>query len=179
MNLLEAVEQESVLFICEATGRPRPRITWYKYDDSGLLTVIDVTDSRITVSEGEDGEREIMSNLTLDSVLPSDSATYVCSAENEVAVDGIVRENATLTVNGMYKIRTYIFLTDFLLRLLIKTDCILLYWHIVRHILLICGYLLFGVVVLLCSLLAHFDLLSCGSQKCTSSCNLLLSAIRC
>ena len=107
MDLLEAVEQESVLFICEATGRPRPRITWYKYDDSGQLTVIDVTDSRITVSQVEDGEREIMSNLTLDSVLPSDSATYVCSAENEVAMDGIVRENATLTVNGMYNIRTY------------------------------------------------------------------------
>ena len=98
----EVTEQESVLFICEATGRPRPRITWYKYDDSGLLTVIDVTDSRITVSEVEDGERGIMSNLTLDSVLPSDSATYVCSAENEVAVDGVTRANASLTVNGKH-----------------------------------------------------------------------------
>ena len=120
MDLLaEAVEQESVLFTCEATGRPRPRITWYKADDSGQLTVIDVTDPRITVSQVEDGEREIMSNLTLDSVLPSDSATYVCSAENEVAV-GVVRENATLTVNGMYNILTYIFLTEFVytLRLL-------------------------------------------------------------
>ena len=113
MDLLEAVDQESVLFICEATGRPRPRITWYKHDDSGQLTVIDVADSRITVSEVEDGEREIMSNLTLNSVLPSDSATYVCSAENEVAVGGVVRENATLTVNGMYNIRTYIFLIEF------------------------------------------------------------------
>ena len=110
MDLLEAVEQESVLFICEATGRPRPRITWYKADDSGQLTVIDVTDSRINISQVEDGEREIMSNLTLDSVLPSASTTYVCSAENEVAVDGVVRENATLIVNGMYNIRTYIFL---------------------------------------------------------------------
>ena len=108
MDLLEAVEQESVLFICEATGRPRPRITWYKADDSGQLTVIDVTDPlRITVSQVEDEEREVMSNLTLNSVLPSDSATYVCSAENEVVVDGIVRENATLTVNGMYNICTY------------------------------------------------------------------------
>ena len=107
MDLLEAVEQESVLFICEATGRPRPRITWYKADDSGQLTVIDVTDSRINISHVEDGEREIMSNLTLNSVLPSDSATYVCSAENEVAVDGVVRENASLIVNGMYNIHTY------------------------------------------------------------------------
>ena len=113
MNLLEAVEQETVLFIYEATGRPRPRITWYKYDDSGQLTVINAADPRITVSQVEDGEREIMSYLTLDSVLPSDSATYVCSAENEVALGGIVRENATLTVNGMYNIRTYIFLTEF------------------------------------------------------------------
>ena len=99
---VEVIEQESVLFICEATGRPRPGITWYKVDGSGLLTVVDVNDSGITVSEMEDGEREIMSNLTLDSVLPSDSVTYVCSAENEVAIVGVARENATLTVNGMY-----------------------------------------------------------------------------
>ena len=98
----EVNEQESVLFTCEATGRPRPRITWYKADGSGLLTVVDVNDSRITVSEMEDGERDIVSNLTLDSVLPSDSVTYVCSAENEVAIVGVARENATLTVNGMY-----------------------------------------------------------------------------
>ena len=98
----EAIEQESALFICEATGRPRPRITWYKAGGSGLLTVVDVNDSRINVSEMEDGEREIMSNLTLDIALPSDSVTYVCSAENEVAIVGVARENATLTVNGMY-----------------------------------------------------------------------------
>ena len=96
---VEVIEKETVLFTCETTGRPRPRITWYKADDSGLLTV---NDSRITVSEMEDGEREILSNLTLDSVLPSDSVTYVCSAENEVAIVGVERENATLTVNGMY-----------------------------------------------------------------------------
>ena len=99
---IEVIEQESVLFICETTGRPRPRITWYKADGSRLLTVIDVNDSRITVSEMEDGEREIISNLTLDIVLPSDSVTYVCSAENEVAIVGVARGNATLTVNGMY-----------------------------------------------------------------------------
>ena len=99
----EVTEQESVLFICEATGRPRPTVTWYKANDSGLLrTVNDVTDSRITVSEVDDGERGIMSNLILDSVLPSDSAIYVCSAENEVAVDGITRANASLTVNGKH-----------------------------------------------------------------------------
>ena len=101
MNV-EVTEQESVLFTCVATGRPRPRITWYTADDSGQLTAVDDTDPGITVSEVEDGEREIMSNLTLDGVLPSDSATYVCSAENEVAVGGVVRENATLTVNGKY-----------------------------------------------------------------------------
>ena len=98
----EVTEQESVLFICEATGRPRPGITWYKADNSGLLTTVNVTDPRITVSQVEDGKRRIMSNLTLDSVLPSDSATYVCSAENEVAVDGETRANASLTVNGKH-----------------------------------------------------------------------------
>ena len=101
---VEITEQETVLFTCEATGRPRPRITWYRADDSGLLTAVDDTDPGITVSDIEVGEREIMSNLTLDGVLPSDSATYVCSAENEVAVGGVVSENATLTVNGMYNV---------------------------------------------------------------------------
>ena len=104
---VEVTEQESVLFICEATGRPRPRITWYTADESGQLTALDVTDPGITVSEVEDGEREIMSNLTFDNVLPSDSATYVCSAENEVAVGGVVRENATLTVNGKHALNQF------------------------------------------------------------------------
>ena len=98
----EVTEQESVLFICEATGRPRPTVTWYKADNSGLLRTVNVTDSRITVSEVEDGERGIMSNLTFDSVLPSDSATYVCSAESEVVVDGVTRANASLTVDGKH-----------------------------------------------------------------------------
>ena len=96
----EVTEQESVLFICEATGRPRPTVTWYKADNSGLPRTVNVTDPRINISQVEDGERGIMSNLTLDNVLPSDSATYVCSAENEVAVDGETRANASLTVNG-------------------------------------------------------------------------------
>ena len=99
----EVTEQESVLFICEATGRPRPTVTWYKADNSGLPRTVNVTDPRINIiTQVEDGERGIMSNLTLDSVLPSDSATYVCSAENEVAVDGETRANASLTVNGKH-----------------------------------------------------------------------------
>ena len=45
-------------------------------------------------------DREVMSNLTLRSVLPSDAAEYTCHADNGVG-NGRVRRNGSLIVNGM------------------------------------------------------------------------------
>ena len=90
----------SATFLCTATGRPRPTITWYQtVGDSDTQKRVNVSDVRVTVTEEEMGDRELMSNLTLRSVLPSDAATYVCIAENIVDVE---MSNDTLTVNGMF-----------------------------------------------------------------------------
>ena len=97
---VETVEGMSVTFLCAATGRPRPTITWYTYDDSSTLEAVDLSNSRITLTEEEMRDREGMSNLTLRSVLPSDAADYICHADNHNI--GSTRSNATLTVNGVW-----------------------------------------------------------------------------
>ena len=58
---------------------------------------MNVSDPRVIVTETEMGERELISNLTINDVLPSDSNVYRCIAENDVDSD---MRNATLTVNG-------------------------------------------------------------------------------
>ena len=95
VNILEGL---SATFLCAVSGLPRPNITWYIHDDSDTQRV-SVSDVRVTVTEVV-GDRELMSNLTLRSVLPSDTGDYICHADNGVGND-VVRSNASLTVNGM------------------------------------------------------------------------------
>ena len=96
---VETVEGMSVTFLCAATGRPRPTITWYTYDGNSTKEVVSASDVRVTVTEEEMGGREVMSNLTLRSVLPSDAADYICHVDNGVG-NGRMRSSATLTLNG-------------------------------------------------------------------------------
>ncbi len=94
---VETVEGMNVLFVCASSGRPRPNITWYRDAVNNSLLPVNLSDVRVTVSQTEEGERVLISELTLRSVLPSDSGVYHCIAEN--TVDSDVR-NATLAVNG-------------------------------------------------------------------------------
>ena len=96
---VKTVEGMSVTFLCAATGRPRPTITWYTYDGNSTKEVNSASDVRVTVTDEEMGDREGMSYLTLRSVLPSDAADYICHADNGVG-NGRVSRSATLTVNG-------------------------------------------------------------------------------
>ena len=99
-DTVEILEGMSATFLCAATGRPRPTITWYRtVGDSDAQERVNVSDVRVTVMENQNGDRELMSNLTVTNVLPSDAATYVCFAENIVDV---AMSNDTLTVNGMF-----------------------------------------------------------------------------
>ena len=91
----------SATFLCGATGRPRPNITWYIHDDSDTLELVNMSDVRVTVTEEESGETELTSNLTLSNVLPSDAANYICHADNDVG-DGMVTSSATLIVYGKW-----------------------------------------------------------------------------
>ena len=103
---VETVEGMPATFLCAITGKPRPMIIWYKTSESSdTQERANVSDDRVTVTENENGDRELMSNLTVTNVLPSDTATYVCFAENVV---NIGMSNATLTVNGEIIIPLYI-----------------------------------------------------------------------
>ena len=94
---IDVTEGMSAPFLCAATGRPRPSITWYKDGTNNSLLAVNVSDPRVIVTETEMGERELISNFTINDVLPSDSNVYRCIAENYVDSD---MRNATLTVNG-------------------------------------------------------------------------------
>ena len=99
---VDILEGASAEFVCVATGRPRPTITWYQtVDDSNMRVCVNLSNVRVTVSEVEMGERGSISTLTLSNTLPSNAATYVCVAENVVTTD---EDNATLTVNGNHNI---------------------------------------------------------------------------
>ena len=96
---VETVEGMSVTFLCTVTGRPHPTITWYTYDGNSTKEVVNASDARVILTEEEIGDREVISNLTLRSVLPSDAANYICHGDNGVG-NGRVSSSATLTVNG-------------------------------------------------------------------------------
>ena len=46
------------------------------------------------------GDREMSSSLTIVGVLPSDAGSYTCTAENEVAMGGVITSTAVLMVYG-------------------------------------------------------------------------------
>ena len=96
----------SATFLCTATGRPRPTITWYRtVDDGGMPEQVNISVTRATAFEVEMGDADVLSNLTLSDVLPSSAGNYSCTAENDVMhSSGMVRSSrsATLTVNGMH-----------------------------------------------------------------------------
>ncbi len=94
---VDVTEGMSASFLCTATGRPRPSITWYRDDTNDSLLAVNVSDPRVIVTETEMGERELVSNLTINDILPSDSDVYHCIAENDVNSD---MSNTSLTVNG-------------------------------------------------------------------------------
>ena len=80
-------------FTCNATGRPRPSISWYRVelDDSRTLLPDDQS------IEMESGEREISSTLTVSPTSAADAADYVCVASNIVDNDEMI---TNLTVYG-------------------------------------------------------------------------------
>ncbi len=94
---VNVTEGMSAPFLCAATGRPPPSITWYRDGTNDSLLAVNVSDPRVIVTATEMGERELISNLTINNVLPSDSNVYRCIAVNDIGND---MHNATLTVNG-------------------------------------------------------------------------------
>ena len=82
-----------VTFTCNANGRPRPTIAWYKVELDSSRTLL--PDSQAT--EVSSGTREISSTLNIDAISPSDATDYVCVATNIV---NSAERSTTLTVYG-------------------------------------------------------------------------------
>ena len=89
---LTVVQPQSATFLCNATARPRPEITWWRMG-SQLMEQPGV----IEISTSTFGEREIVSNLTIIMADPSDAGGYVCNATNAAGQDTVAAE---LTVHG-------------------------------------------------------------------------------
>ena len=86
------------MFTCNATSRPRPIITWWRYDENGSrVQLVNEMDKVVIESMPFGEERERTSSLTILDVQPSDVGTYQCQAENGVST---AEQNATLTVYG-------------------------------------------------------------------------------
>ena len=89
---LTVVQPQSATFLCNATARPRPEITWWRMGRQ-LVEQPEV----IEISTSTFGEREIVSNLTIIMADPSDAGGYVCNATNVAGQDTAAAE---LSVHG-------------------------------------------------------------------------------
>ena len=89
---LTVVQPHSAIFLCNATARPRPQITWWRMG-SQLIEQPGV----IEISNSAFKEREIVSNLIIVTSDPSDAGGYVCMATNVIGQDTATAE---LTVHG-------------------------------------------------------------------------------
>ena len=92
------VKPQSATFLCNATARPRPQITWWRLFENGSFQLVPVEDT-IEITTDTSGEREILSSLTIVMADPADAqpGMYICKATNEPGQD---TANAELTVHG-------------------------------------------------------------------------------
>lgn len=80
---IDTVANKDVKMLCEVTGNPKPKISWYKNGNIEEVQVehIEVTDNEITIME----------------VLESDGGMYQCFAENR---GGEIMASAQLNIYG-------------------------------------------------------------------------------
>ena len=93
LEVLDQIQHEgdTASFVCQATGRPVPTISWYF---NGTLLADGAT---YIISETSVNTTTINSILTIMSVRSSDVGTYTCNATNVVSSD---TSSGVLTVNG-------------------------------------------------------------------------------
>jgi len=77
----EYVLGHKIVFICVATGKPRPKIIWFKdgrelYDHHYLH-----------ISEWYKGKRRLKSKMEIDPATQGDAGIYECHANNKWSVD--------------------------------------------------------------------------------------------
>ena len=98
-NVADVTENEtnSVLFSCDAIGEPSPAISWHFND-----VMIRPSDKYVLGLSGSRGSTSSL--LIVNNLLPSDTGTYTCHAENDIGNDN---SSGILTVNGNY-VKVYI-----------------------------------------------------------------------
>ena len=92
-------EGDVAVFVCTATGLPRPEFSWYFFETgSGNITqVVDNSIQYTVSSKDESDDRGITGTLMVLATVPSDTGIYRCVATNVVSMMG---QDATLTVHG-------------------------------------------------------------------------------
>ena len=93
---LTVVQPQSATFLCNATARPRPQITWWRMGSQLMAQT-----NTIEISSDNFGERGIASILAIVMAGPSDAGGYVCQATNVAGQDNATAE---LTVHGKSQI---------------------------------------------------------------------------
>ena len=97
---LKVVTGSNAVFECQASGVPRPDISWKYYDPVSMTTISIVNDGiSYSVTEMTDSrsERVRMSSLTVLGTDTADFGMYRCVATNVVAMATV---NAALTIHG-------------------------------------------------------------------------------
>ncbi len=92
-------DPDGVNFTCVATAFPRSNISWFLTQNSITNRIMEEFNFKIV--EERTGERQLMSTLTVTSVMPSLAGTYTCNASNVVSD---TTESAELTVYSEFEI---------------------------------------------------------------------------
>ena len=70
----------AVSFTCTASGVPTPNIMWFSPSPETLIS----GNNGVTIMEIEEGDKEIVSILSIATTAPSVAGQYRCAAENGV-----------------------------------------------------------------------------------------------
>ena len=97
---LTVVRPDDATFSCQASGRPRPAITWWRLTsaDSGFVQIM-MGDPGYSIEETEIGDCDLRSNLTILGTMLGDTGEYLCQAHN---IGSSAAESTFLTVQGNF-----------------------------------------------------------------------------
>ena len=84
----------AVSFTCTASGVPRPTITWFSPSSETLMS----GNNGVAIMEMQEGDREIVSTLSIATTAPSVAGQYRCVADNGVTGVGDVNNVTALLI---------------------------------------------------------------------------------
>ncbi len=89
--------QDNITLTCNASGFPIPQISW-----THNMTGINGSDDRVSITEDQ-GQRSVLSTLTVTRAMTNDSGQYECMVTSPVATyDQVLSGPVAILVQGMY-----------------------------------------------------------------------------